>query len=109
MTQVVPEKAADRAGLYEGVQVIGVGDRKFSLQRMEDAVVGSVASRGVKLLVVEGDVLRTLDFDYADGPRYLELVRDESEPDRLGAILQPLVKAEEPPEKTSDKPAAPSP
>ena len=61
VARVVPEKPADRAGLYEGVQVLGVDGRKFSLQRMEDGVAGSVASRSVKLLVLEGDVLRDVD------------------------------------------------
>jgi predicted metalloprotease with PDZ domain len=101
VTRVVPEKPADRAGLYEGVQVLGVGGRKFSLQRMEDGVAGSVASRSVKLLVLQGDVLRDLELDYGDGSKYLELARDEGQPDRLGALIQPLVKAE--------NPAAPAP
>ena len=32
---------------------------------------------------------RTVVLDYADGPRYLEMVRDESKPDLLAEILKP--------------------
>ena len=38
---------------------------------------------------MEGDRFRTIVLDYADGPKYLELVRDEAKPDLLAEILKP--------------------
>ena len=38
---------------------------------------------------LEGEDFRTVVLDYADGPRYLVLVRDESKPDLLAEILKP--------------------
>ena len=90
VSRVVPGGPAERAGLYDGAEIIGVDGRRFSVDRMDDAVKGSVATRGIKLLMAEGDVLRDVQIDYADGPRYMTLVRDESKPDVLGAIIKPL-------------------
>jgi predicted metalloprotease with PDZ domain len=87
---VVPGMAGDRAGLAPGMNVIGVNSKKFSTQRLHDALADSVARRKVELLLLEGEDFRTVVLDYADGPRYLVLVRDESKPDLLAEILRPL-------------------
>ena len=70
--------------------VIGVNSKKFSQQRLHDALAESVALRKIELLLLEGEEFRTVVLDYADGPRYLVLVRDESKPDLLAEILKPL-------------------
>jgi predicted metalloprotease with PDZ domain len=88
---VVPGMAGDRAGLAPGMMVIGVNSKKFSPQRLHDALAESVARRKIELLLLEGDEFRTIFIDYADGPRYLVLVRDESKPDLLAEILKPVV------------------
>jgi predicted metalloprotease with PDZ domain len=90
IVRVVPGSAADKAGLAQGMQVLAVNGRKFSRDRLSDALIDSVASRKVELLIVEGDIFRTVVLNYADGPRYLELVRRESEPDLLTEILKPV-------------------
>ena len=86
---VVPGMAGDRAGLAPGMTVIGVNSKKFSPQRLHDALADSVARRKIELLLLEGEEFRTVVLDYADGPRYLVLVRDESKPDLLAEILKP--------------------
>jgi Carbohydrate family 9 binding domain-like len=55
-----------------------------------DALAESVKARRIGLLIVEGDHFRTVELDYADGPRYLELVRDQSKPDLLAEIFKPI-------------------
>jgi predicted metalloprotease with PDZ domain len=86
---VVPGMSGDRAGLAPGMKVIGVDHKTFSRQRLLDALAGSVARRKIELLLIEGEQIRTIVLDYADGPRYLELVRNESIPDLLAAIIKP--------------------
>lgn len=91
---IVPGMAGDKAGLAPGTMVQGVNGKKFSPQRMKDAIADSVTTRKIELLLLEGDSFRTVTLDYADGPKYLELVRDESKPDLLGEILKPKAVAE---------------
>ena len=86
---VVPGMIGDRSGLAPGMKVIGVNGKTFSRQRLRDALADSIALRKVELLLVEGERFRTVVLDYADGPRYLELVRDASKPDVLAEILKP--------------------
>jgi predicted metalloprotease with PDZ domain len=88
---VVPGMTGDRTGLAPGMQVIGINKKKFSRQRLLDALAESVALRKIELLLLEGEEFRTVTLDYGDGPRYLVLVRDESKPDILAEILKPKV------------------
>ena len=74
--QVVPGMIGDRAGLAPGMKVIGVNNKTFSRQRLLDALADSVALRKIELLLIEGERFRTIVLDYADGPRYLQLVRE---------------------------------
>jgi len=87
---VVPGMAADKAGLAPGMKVAGVNGRKFSRERMQDAIADSVTKRQVEFLVLEGDTFRTFVVPYADGPKYLELTRDPNKPDVLMNILKPV-------------------
>jgi predicted metalloprotease with PDZ domain len=86
---VIPGMPGDKAGLAAGLQVLGVNGRKFSRQRLRDALADSVTLRKVEVLLQDGDRFRTVALDYADGPKYLELVRDPARPDRLAEILKP--------------------
>jgi predicted metalloprotease with PDZ domain len=90
ITDVVPGMVGDKSGLGPGMKVIGVNGKVFSAQRLHDAVADSPSKKKIELLLVEGENFRTVVLDYADGPRYLELVRDPSKPDRLAEILKPL-------------------
>ena len=94
---VVPGMPGDRAGLAPGMRVMGINDRLFSPQRLHDALAESVARRKIELLLLEGDRFRTIVLDYADGPKYLEFVRDESKPDLLAEILKPIATAKDNP------------
>ena len=92
ISSVVPGMPADKAKLSVGMAVVGVSGRKFSGQRLKDAIADSVATRGVELLVVDGDVFRTVKIDYSGGTKYLELVRRADRPDILAAIVKPTAK-----------------
>lgn len=86
---VVPGMPGEQAGLGPGMKIIGINDRTFSLDRFRDAIADSVTMGGIDLLVAEGDVLQTIHLDYADGPKYLELVRDQDRRDILAEIMKP--------------------
>lgn len=92
ITTVLPGMPADQAGLSAGMFVIGVNGRKFSGQRLRDAIADSVANRSVELLILEGDLLRTKVLTYSEGTKYLELVRRPDRLDVLGAITKPTLK-----------------
>ncbi|MGC8639780.1 MAG: sugar-binding protein [Isosphaeraceae bacterium] len=107
ITDVVPGMAGDRARLAPGMKVMGIGGRLFSAQRLHDALVESVTRHKVELLVLEGDRFRTVVLDYSGGPKYLQLVRDQSKPDLLADILKPIADKKTESKSTSLK-AAPS-
>ena len=68
----------------------GVPDYYVSPQRLQDALADSVARRKIELLLLEDDRFRTVVLDYAEGPKYVELVRDDSKPNLLAEILKPI-------------------
>lgn len=90
ITSVVPGSPGDKAGLAPDMQLVGVNDRKFSGQRLKDAVADSVVRHSVDLLLLDGEIFRTVPISYSGGSRYLELVRDSDQPDLLTAIFTPI-------------------
>lgn len=92
---VVPGMAGDKAGLAPGMAVQGVNGRKFSAERMRDAIADSVTKRQIEFLILESDSFRTITVLYADGPKYLELVRATDRPDLLTAIFKSAVSTAE--------------
>ena len=72
------------------MRVLGVNSKKFSRERLDDALADSVARRKIEFLLLDGEQFRTVTVAYADGLRYLELVRNHERPDVLGEILKPM-------------------
>jgi predicted metalloprotease with PDZ domain len=89
---VDPGLPADKAGLAPGMKVIAVNGKKFSPNRLRDAIADSVTRKKVELLIEDGEDYRTVVVPYADGLRYLELERVSAKPDVLGEILKPRTK-----------------
>lgn len=87
---VVPGMPGDLAGLGPGMKIVGVNGRKFSLDRFRDGVADSVVRGNIEFLVLDGDQFVTYTVNYADGPKYLKLVRDPSRPDLMEKIYAPL-------------------
>ncbi len=90
--QVMPGSPADDAGLYTGVELIGVGGKKFTTRRLEDAIRNSVMTGEVNLMVLDGDDFESVTINYDDGLRYYTLTPDPDKQDLLKNILQPLRK-----------------
>ncbi|MEM1223495.1 MAG: hypothetical protein AAGH40_12125 [Verrucomicrobiota bacterium] len=88
-SNVVPEMPADKAGFAPRMKIIGVNDRRFSLDRFREAIADSVIKGRIAFLIEDGDRFRTIDVEYDGGLRYLELVRNEAKPDMIEAIYSP--------------------
>lgn len=86
---VVAGSPADGAGLGAGMKVLGVNSRKFSKARLLEGLAASVQRGKVELLLLDGDLLRTVHLDYAGGPRHHRLERDSAKRDWLREILAP--------------------
>ena len=87
------DSPAFRAGVNPATKLIGVNGRKFTAQWLHDAIHGSKTSaEPIVLLVEDGEFYKTYRVDYHDGERYPHLVRDESQPDLLSAIIAPHAK-----------------
>jgi predicted metalloprotease with PDZ domain len=85
-SNIIPGSPMDAAKLGPGTTIIGVNGRKFSKDRMKDAVKDSLTRGNIELLVLNGDAYRTVTLAYKDGAKYIELVRDDAKPDYLAAI-----------------------
>jgi predicted metalloprotease with PDZ domain len=92
ISAVDPGMPADKAGVAPGMKLIGVNGRKYSGDRLRDAIADSVTKRSVSLLIEEGEEFRTIEIPYADGLRYLELERAPGKSDILAEILKPKAK-----------------
>jgi predicted metalloprotease with PDZ domain len=90
VADVVPGKAADKAGLGPHMKVLAVNGRRLSPERLREAVAATAGGKGkVSLMVENGDYIQSRDLDYADGARYPHLERDPSKPDVIAAIFAP--------------------
>jgi predicted metalloprotease with PDZ domain len=88
ISSVIPGMSGDAVRLAPGMQVRGVNDKKFSRERLHDALAESTRLGRIELLIEDGEALRTIVLNYNGGPRYLELVRNTDKPDRLFEIMQ---------------------
>jgi predicted metalloprotease with PDZ domain len=78
------------AGLTSAMQVMAIGGRSFSPERLAEAIKANTkGERPVELLVREDDRWRSVRIDYRGGLRYPRLERIEGRPDRLSALLAP--------------------
>lgn len=88
ITGVVPGLPGDKSGLAPGMKVIGINGKRFTVNRLRDAIADSLARKQVEFLLEEGDEFRTITVPYSDGLRYLELIRADGKPDVLGDITK---------------------
>jgi predicted metalloprotease with PDZ domain len=86
---VVPGSAAATAGIVEGLEILGIGGRRFTTDRLLDAVRATPESGKIELLADEAGHLKTYTIVYDGGLRYLTLERDAVESDLLSEILAP--------------------
>ncbi len=90
VTDVIPGKAADKAGIGPGMKLLGINDRRWSSERLHDAVAATKDGKEKLVFLMENqDYFKTVPLDYAEGEKYPQLKRDEDKPDRLSDIFRP--------------------
>ncbi len=80
---------AHAAGLGPGMKIMGVGEHKYSKNRMLDAIAKSGTTGEIKLMLVSGDSFEHRTIKYDGGPRYMTLVRQSGQDDILAEIVKP--------------------
>lgn len=91
VTDVFASSPAWNAGIAPGMTLVAVNGRKFSSDIFHEALQESKRNgQNLDLLMANGDFYRTYTPSYHDGEKYAHLVRDESKPDVLGEIIQPM-------------------
>jgi predicted metalloprotease with PDZ domain len=87
---VIPGSPAYAAGLGPGMKLIAVNGRKWSKDVVRAALRAGVKSQQpLKLLAENGDYYNTYEVNYHEGDRYPHLVREDSQPNLLDAIIKP--------------------
>jgi predicted metalloprotease with PDZ domain len=97
VTDVIPEKAADKAGLAPGMKLVAVNGRRWSTQLLHTAVAATKTSaQPLELLVENEEYFRTYRLDYHEGAKYPRLERDTAREDLLSLIFKPRAPAGKP-------------
>ena len=90
INDIVPGKAADRAGVGPGMKLLAVNARRYTADVLRDAVAATKSAHGpLELLLENGEYIRSHALDYHEGAKYPRLERIEARPDLLAAIIKP--------------------
>ncbi len=89
IAHLTPGGPADKAGLWEGLALQGINERKYTAERLRWTLKHPAADGMWQLLTLDGDRFRRFTLRYSDGPRYPALRRLDGQADRLATILQP--------------------
>jgi predicted metalloprotease with PDZ domain len=93
---VVPQTAADRAGIGPGMKLLGVNHRRWTADRLREAVETTRKGREKLVLLLENhEYFKTVTLDYSAGEKYPHLERVRDKPDVLGDILRPRLGKDE--------------
>jgi predicted metalloprotease with PDZ domain len=83
---------ADKANLAVGMRINEVNGEKYSVEKMQQALVDSVKKKTIELQVQSGESTQKVTVNYGDGLRYRVLKRLEDKPDLFMEIYKPLLK-----------------
>lgn len=83
---------ADKANLAVGMRINEVNGEKYSVEKMQQALVDSVKKKTIELQVQSGESTQKVTVNYGNGLRYRVLKRLEEKPDLLMEIYKPLIK-----------------
>jgi len=83
---VLPGQPAALAGLAPGMKLLGVNERKWSKERLDEAIA---SARPVSLTVENGDYLHTFKLEHQKGAHHPHLQRIDTVQNILNDILRP--------------------
>ena len=78
---------AQKAGISPSTKLVAVNNRQYSPVILREAVQ---AAKPIEFLIKNGEYYQTFKIDYRGGEQYPNLVRDETKPDVLSKIIEPL-------------------
>ncbi|HEY3176947.1 MAG TPA: M61 family peptidase [Candidatus Polarisedimenticolia bacterium] len=86
---IVPGKAADRAGVGPGMKLVAVNSRRWSAEVLRAAIAATKPGPApLELLIENGDYLRPHRLDYHEGEKYPRLEPIPGASDRLSGIIK---------------------
>ncbi len=88
---IVPGGPADNAGLYDGVKIIGVNDKTFNFNRLENAIRNTTTTGKLTLLTLEAQTYDKYEIHYNGGLLYDKLEPITGKQDWLKKIMTPKV------------------
>ena len=84
---------AQKAGISPATKLIAVNGRQYGPVILREAVQAAVSKTApIELMVKNGEYYQTFKVDYHGGELYPHLTRDDSKPDVLSKIIEPMVK-----------------
>lgn len=87
--RVLKDSPAYQAGLARGMQVRSINSKSFSPARLHQALVDARDGASMTFEVMHAQQTYNLNVDYAEGPQYLVLKKQEQQEDILHQILRP--------------------
>jgi len=90
IVDVIPLKAADKAGLASGMKLLAVNGRRWTHEHLRNAIAQTKDSKGkLEFLLENSDFYETIKVPYAEGEKYPRLEQVSQGNDLLGEILRP--------------------
>ncbi|HVP13332.1 MAG TPA: M61 family peptidase [Phycisphaerae bacterium] len=90
IVDVVPDEAADRAGIGPGMKVVAVNERRFTPEVLRSAIAATAEGNSpLQLLMENADYFHSYPLDYNGGEKYPCLKRNKDKPDLLADIVKP--------------------
>src|SRR5262249_34918611 len=97
VVDVVPGKPADRAGIGPGMKLLAIHERRWSAERLHQAIAATKDGKEKLVLLLENqEFFKTFTLDYAEGEKYPHLERDEGKADVLSEVFRPRARKEAP-------------
>lgn len=88
---VIPEMAAEKAGVVPGIKLLGVNGRRWTPEILRENIRDAKGhSEPINLLGDDDGVLESYAIHFSEGEKFAHLKRNPSRPDLLGAIIKPL-------------------
>jgi predicted metalloprotease with PDZ domain len=90
---VIRDGFAYKAGIGPGMKITAVDGRQFTLDALKESIDAAKSTTSpIQLIVANGPQVQTYSIDYHGGLRYPHIERNNSMPDFLSDIIQPLAK-----------------
>jgi predicted metalloprotease with PDZ domain len=89
VVDVIPLKAADKAGVAAGMKLLAVNGRRWTSEGLRSAIAATKDGKGLEMLFEHADFYETLKIQYAEGEKYPKLEQIDKTRDILGEILYP--------------------